>query len=88
MKVYVLLAWWDNPSDEGREVIGVYAHRDDAQKAMMADIDSVKADYGPDWEWDAEYSEESDNYVYLASGICTSIYATICCWEIEEREVK
>ena len=68
--------------------MAVSGYRSDAQKAMRNDVDSVKADYGPDFEWDAEYSEESENYVYLASDICTSTYATICCWEIEEREVK
>lgn len=89
MKVYVVLTWWDTDQDDGREVLGVWADRDAARAAMKANVDPIKKLYdGMDWKWDEEYSEETEDYVYLAAGIMDPYGATIYCWEVLEIDIQ
>ena len=89
MRVYVVLAWWDTDSDDGRLVLGVWRDREAARAAMKRDIAPIKKLYADmDWKWDEEYSEETEDYVYLAAGIMDAFRATIYCWEIIEQDVQ
>lgn len=89
MKVYVLHRWWDTPSNEGNEIMGVYRQEASARHRMVLDAQTVKTYYEPDF-WEEDYTWENAREIHLggARGTAVAGYATIYGWEIVELEVQ
>lgn len=87
MKVYVLLRYWDNPNNEGNDIMGVYQCVDDAIQDMKIDSKSIEAEYPYDY-WDDDYTWRDKREIHLASLKDDIYHATIYCWTIYEEEVR
>ena len=89
MKVYVVLTWWDTDQVDGRMALGAWADRDAARAAMKADVDRVKKCHADmDRTWDDEFSTETEDFVYLASGVVIPYETTIYSWDVCELDVQ
>lgn len=90
MTVYVLSRYWDTPDNEGHDVLGVFANREDAVDFMRKDANATKAYYNGFGEsyWDDDMTWESDTEIHMGRAAeSSSLYATIYDWEITEHEV-
>lgn len=88
MWVYVLISVWDNPDNSGFDVVGVYSEENllVARATMRSEAAKVRAEYGKDFVWSSDFSEETEDLIRFGfDPMCGYTCATVYEWRIEKR---
>ena len=86
MIVYVLLNTWNTPANEGAEIVGVWACKEDAQAKMREEAQNLRKEFPTDF-WTEDMTWEDDDEIHLGYDPMTLELATIYDWTICKSEI-